>query len=356
MLQIDGNYCEGGGQIVRTALAFSALTGTSFEVDNIRKGRPEPGLKAQHLFGVKALKELCSASVDGDYLGSEKLLFVPRKIMPRTLSIDIGTAGSITLLLQSVLMPCMFAEKPTRLKITGGTDVAFSPSADYFQYVLLPCLRNFADFQFSIEKRGYYPKGGGKIDLKIKPKYVYGDSPEAFLSEIRKKIKPFDLEYAGRLELIKGVSHASADLQKAEVAERQAASAKRALDNLKCPVKIDASYSETFSTGSGITLWAVFSKNEEHYSIIGSDVLGERSKRAEAVGEEAAKKLISEISSKAAVDFHMADQLLPFMALSKGAFRASKITNHARTNIYTIEQFLGKTFTVDEEEKIIRTV
>lgn len=356
MLKIDGAYLEGGGQIARTALSFSALTGKPFEIYDIRKGRKDSGLKAQHLHGVKALKELCNASVIGDELGSSSLVFIPRKIIPRTLSVDIGTAGSITLLFQSILIPCMFAEKPVRLKITGGTDVAFSPPVDYFQNVFLPQIRNFADSEFSIMRRGYYPKGGGKVELKIKPKFSITDSFDDFLANLREKTKPLNFDSQGELALIKGISHASSDLQKNEVAERQAKAAKRALSILNCPVKIDSAYSETFSTGSGITLWAVFTKNNETSSVIGSDSLGEKSKRAELVGEEAAKNLLEEIKSKAAIDSHMADQILPFLALSKGIVKTSRITNHARTNIYTIEQFFGKRFEVDEEEKIIKVL
>ena len=145
MIELDGSYLEGGGQIVRTALALSCITQKAFEVTNIRKGRKKPGLKNQHLFCIKALEELCNAKTGHAELGSEKLRFIPGKIKPKTLSIDIGTAGSISLLLQSLFIPTIFAKSKIKIKITGGTDVSWSPQFDYLQQVIIPQLRKYAD-------------------------------------------------------------------------------------------------------------------------------------------------------------------------------------------------------------------
>src|SRR3989339_1721617 len=127
MIELDGSYGSGGGQIVRTALALSTITQKAFEVSDIRKGRSKPGLKNQHLFCIKALEELCNAKTEGAELGSTHLKYQPEKIKPQTLSIDIGTAGSITLLLQSLLIPAVFTNSKIRLKVSGGTDVIWSP-------------------------------------------------------------------------------------------------------------------------------------------------------------------------------------------------------------------------------------
>ena len=159
---------------------------------------------------------------------------------------------------------------------------------------------------------------------------------------------------------IKGVSHASRNLESARVAERQAHSAQAILGKkYNAPIKISSEYQDTLSIGSGITLWAIFSKNkddiDENNPIrLGADALGEQGKKAEIVGEEAAKNLIKEIESKAPVDRHLADQILPFMALVNGSIKTSEITNHCRTNIYAIQQFMGEVFKVDEENKIIQ--
>ena len=344
MIKLDGNYLEGGGQIVRTALALSTITGKEFEVKGIRKGRKKSGLKNQHLYCVKALQELCGAKAEGAELGSEYLHYKPGKIQGKTISIDIGTAGSITLLLQALLLPSIFADKKVRLKIKGGTDTKWSMPVDYFREILLPQLRKYADIDFKLERRGYYPKGNGKVDIKIK--------------QIEDRSKKIELLEQGYLLHIKGISHASFDLQKANVAERQSRAAKVLLKKLNVPVQIRTEYVNTDSTGSGIVLWAIFSKDKDEIDFnnpirIGADGLGERGKRAEEVGKEAAERLLEEISYRAPVDRYLADNLIPFLALFGGQIKVSNISNHTLTNIYVVEQFLGKIFSVDKENKII---
>jgi len=352
MINLNGDYLEGGGQIVRTALALSTITNQPFEVDNIRKGRTKPGLKTQHLFCIKALEQLCSAKTEGVELGSAYLKYIPQKIKPQTVSIDIGTAGSITLLLQSLLIPSILADSKVRLKITGGTDVTWSPQFDYLNNIIIPQIRKYADIETSLIKRGYYPKGGGKVDIKINPKFnveTIKEAPKISLTEQHNLIQ------------IKGISHASSDLQKAQVAERQARAAKLILNKLNCPIQIRTEYSQTLSTGSGITLWAIFSKSPDEIDTnnpirLGSDALGERGKRSEQVGKEAADKLLKEIESKAPVDSHLADNLIPFLSLFGTKIKVSKITNHTLTNIYVCEKFLGNILKVEKEESIIRKI
>src|SRR3989338_3457096 len=296
MISINGAYLEGGGQIIRTALALSTITQKPFEVYDIRKGRKEPGLKNQHLYCVKSLQDLCNAKAEGANLGSLFLKFYPDSIAAKNLTIEIGTAGSITLLLQALLPPLLFAGKSTTLSITGGTDVRWSPSFDYFNNVLLPQLQRFAKIEAKLLKRGYYPKGNGKVEIKINPKFKLNDFSgfNEFHSHLKQSTNSYNLIEQHNLIQIKGISHASQDLEKSNVAERQA---KSAADILKSkyaiPVNISSEYQNTLSTGSGITLWAVFSKNkddiDENNPIrLGSDSLGERGKSSEGVGAEAA--------------------------------------------------------------------
>ncbi|MBI2108139.1 RNA 3'-terminal phosphate cyclase [Candidatus Woesearchaeota archaeon] len=341
MIELDGSFGEGGGSLVRVALAMSAITGKAFKVDNIRKNRGQPGLKNQHLHGIKAMKELCHAEVKGDCLGSASLEFVPKGLYIRDLAIDIGTAGSITLLLQSLLPPLVFSGKRAILEIRGGTDTEWSPQFDYMKEVFVRYLENFADVDVNLERRGYYPKGNGRVKVVISPK-------NGGKMDIRKGLI---FPEQGRLERIYGISHASSGLKGADVAERQAAAASIHVEK-SCKMKPDirSGYYDADSMGSGITLCAVFSNG----NVIGADELGKRGKKSEEVGEEAALKLIREISSGAALDSHMADQALPYMALSGGIIKTSSVSNHCRTNIYTIEKFLGRTFDVDENENVIR--
>ena len=362
MIKIDGNHGEAGGQIARTALALSTITQTPFEMCDIRKGRKDSGLKSQHLYCIRSLQELCNADAEGADMGSLCLKYYPKKIVAKNLNIDIGTAGSITLLLQSLLPPSMFASKGFTLTITGGTDVRWSPSFDYFNNVFVPQLQRFAKIDAKLFKRGYYPKGNGKVEVGITPKFKLNEFTNFsdFQKNLSENSNKINLAEQHNLIQIKGISHASINLQKAKVAERQAESAQLKLKQaFNVPIKISVEYQDTLSTGSGITLWAIFSKNkddiDENNPIrLGADALLEQGKKAEYVGEEAAVNLIGEIESKAPVDMHLADQILPFMALAGNSkIRVSQITNHCRTNMYTIQKFLGEIFEVNEEEKVI---
>ena len=351
MITINGSYGEGGGAIVRTALALSTLTQQPFTVDNIRSGRKKPGLKAQHLTGIRALEQLCDAVAEDAQLGSTKLTFYPRPLKKTTLDIDIGTAGSITLLLQALLLPCCFAPKQVTLKITGGTDVLWSMPIDYLKQVLLPHLQKYAAIDVKLIKRGYYPKGGGKVEVRIKPTISRNEFTtfDMFWKEVQQQL-PLHLLEQGKVQYIKGISHAAKTLQERKVAERQAQMVQDA------DVRIE--YTDTFSPGSGITLWAVCSTGDDVDSLqpirLGADALGERGKLAEDVGKEAYDALQAVIASGAPVDSHLADNLIQWMGLVPGsAIRVQEVTSHVKTNIYVVEQFLGKLFTI--ENNIIRT-
>ncbi|MBI2143189.1 RNA 3'-terminal phosphate cyclase [Candidatus Woesearchaeota archaeon] len=387
MLTIDGSYGEGGGAILRMALALSSITFQSFEIVNIRKGRPNPGLQPQHLACVRALEEFCNASSEGAAIGSTSVKFFPGKPQSRTLSVDIGTAGSVTLLLQALLLPALFAPGKVRLKLTGGTNVSHSQPAEYFSSVFLPQIARFGSCSFSLLQRGYFPKGNGKVELDIRPDFHLGDYDT--FADLRKALSQqlqigespiahsaasgivpgISMFERGKLLKITGVSHASSDLKSAEVAERQAHSAKISVSqqlqkqNIACPILIQAEYSNSLSTGSGISLFAHFAaagKDEPGQTspvILGSDSLGERGKMAEVVGQEAASALAKEISSGACVDRYLADQLIPFMAITgNGKIITSEITNHCLTNIFVVERFLGKIFEADNEKKIVKSL
>jgi len=356
MLELDGSHGEGGGAILRQALALSMLTGKAFKIVNIRKGRCNPGLAAQHLACVEAAMNLCNAEVVGRYAGSTEVQFTPGKFKGGHHNINIGTAGSITLLLQSLILPSIFCGKKVSFHIKGGTDVKWSQPFDYFNSVFLPQTRRYADIEANLFKRGYYPKGGGEIKIVINGKYNSPTKAPAILLLEQKKLLQ-----------IRGISHASADLENAKVAERQSSSAKLYLEKLNAPFSFNHQYYNSMSTGSGITLWAVFGDEEidlKNPVVLGADGLGDRGKKtasdklagsenqgflkAEDVGKEAAEILLKEINSGAAVDKHLADQLIPFMALSGGIIKTSEVTEHVKSNIYVAEKFLDAKFTIKE--------
>lgn len=316
MIEIDGSFGEGGGQILRTAVALSCVTGKAVRIGNIRANRPKPGLAAQHLKGIEAAKMISNAEVEGLRLGSTEIIFRPGKVRGGNFRIDIGTAGSVTLIFQTVLLPLLFADRDSTITVTGGTDVAWAPPVDYFKNVTLRALREMgAECEFEVLKRGYYPKGGGMVRLTVKPSEMRGT--------IFEKVD----------EIVRGVSHCQ-NLP-GHVAERQANSAREFLEEREIKTEIKTEVLKGLSTGSGIVLWSGYK---------GGSALGEKGKRAEIVGLEAAESLYRELMSDAAFDAHLADQVMPFAAMARGRteYTTSEITMHQRSNAYVINSFLGE--------------
>lgn len=351
MISLDGSFGEGGGQIVRTALGLSCLTGKPFEVFGIRKGRCDPGLKMQHLNCITALQKVSGAIVKGASLGSTSIAFAPKEWKPHSLDIDLETAGSITLFLQAVLLPFLLGKKRVTIAVTGGTDVAWSMPIDYFKHVLVPQLVKWADVDVTVLKRGYYPKGGGRVEVRVKPRFII---------DSKHKAPRLELLSQGKLVHIRGVSHASQDLEQARVADRQAKAASFVLQQLGEPVNILPEYSGTLCTGSGITVWGIFGEQGTidlaNPIRIGADCLGEKGKKAEDVGIEAAERLRNEISYNAPVDEFLADNLVPLLALFGGKAKVSKVTNHLLTNVYVVEKFLGEGIVkVDRESRMMES-
>jgi RNA 3'-phosphate cyclase len=378
MIVLDGTLGEGGGQIVRTALALSTLTQEPFRVTDIRAGRPEPGLKMQHVHAIKALQTLTTAQADGAELGSQELLFIPKPLKGKSIAVDIETAGSATLLLQAVLLPCCFADKAMTVEITGGTDVAWSMPIDYLREVLVPHLRRWADIDVTLVKRGYYPAGGGNVKVRIKQRTHRNDfaTTADFLKELAAQGPKLLLESQGHLSHIKGIAHASKSLEDQRVAARMTIEAQRALiAQFKCPVQIRTEYAETrspgagntsksgeplpASAGAGITLWAVCTQKQSDIDvanpiILGADALSEQGVPAEQVAKNAAQRLTEAIRSGAAADKYLADNLVPWMGLFPGsALRASAITPHTLTNIDVVKNFLPVEFF--QEKNVLRS-
>ena len=331
MLEIDGDYLEGGGQILRTAIALSAITKTPIKVINIRAKRPSPGLKSQHLIGIKAAAELCNAKLTGATMGSTEVTFEPGKIKTGGFKFDVGTAGAITLVLQTLVPIAAFAPGKVRLEITGGTNVAWSPPIEYFQNLFCDYVEKFGLLVTSnVEKHGFYPEGGGIVKVEINP---------------IKNSKPIFLTSRGKLFDIKVWSIASLNLAKAEVADRQIEGFEKALLISDAKVKGFADYVKSDSAGSSIYAHALFENCK-----LGVSSLGEEHKPAEKVGEEAARDLLREVNSGACVDKHMADQLIPFLGLFGGSFITSEITDHTKTNIWVTEQFVKRKFKIEDNK------
>ncbi|MBI2665467.1 RNA 3'-terminal phosphate cyclase [Candidatus Woesearchaeota archaeon] len=354
MIELDGAYGEGGGALARTALALSALTGKEFKIINIRANRPEPGLKAQHVQSIEALKKICQAKTNEINIGSTELVFQPGKIKAGKYGIDIGTAGSISLLLQALILPSMFASNKMTLEISGGTCGKWQASVDYLQNVLLPDVQRFVEkIELKVWKRGYYPKGGGKISIEISPRFKIKDhNISSLYEELQFRVPKIILTTQGQLEQIRGIINISAELQEKEVGERIKKSAENSLRKLNVPINIRTDYSKTESIGGEVVLWALFSKegkmDPDNPVILGSDALVEKGRTSEDIGKEAAEKLKEAISEGSPVDKHLADQLIPFMALLPGSeITVQEINKHTLTNIYVAEKFLPVGFKVE---------
>lgn len=327
MIQIDGSKQEGGGAILRMATALSAITHQPCKVFNIRKGRKRPGLRPQHLLGLRALADLCNAELNGDQINSQQIEFKPGIIRAKPITIKIKTAGSITLALQGLIPVAIEASQPVEITFNGGaTDTFFSPTLDHFRYVFLKILEKMnTQIKIDIIKRGYYPEGGAKLKAKIAA-----------------ELKPIKLSHRGKLQNIVAISGAAEQLKNKKVAERQLAGVREVLGKVKLPVEEKVEYYQTQCPGSQICLIANFEN-----TVIGTDNLGKLGKPAEKVGREAALELLNEQKSEACLDKHMADQILPYMALAGASeVTVSEITSHCKTNIWIIEKFLKGEFKI----------
>ncbi len=335
MIEIDGSYGEGGGQILRTTLALSTVLGREVRIVKIRAGRPRPGLMAQHLTGVNATAALCDADVEGARMGSEELVFKPRKLKAGRFLFEVGTAGSVTLVLQALMPVLAFAPGRVNLEITGGTDVRWSPPVDYLPLVELPILEKYGYHgKLELVRRGHFPKGRGYIKFTSEPVRGF------------KTIKGLE---PGRVTRTFGISHISG--LPSHVAVRQAESAKKVIAGEGFPEPdmrtIGANPLSRDDIGTGIVVGA----ETENGALLGGDSLGDRGLPAEKVGMDAAFRLVEDLRTGAFFDRHMADIIVPYAALAEGKSEASvaRVTGHVQTNVKVAEWIAGVSFILEGE-------
>jgi len=305
-------------------------------VTKIRANRPNPGLQRQHITGIKTAAALTHSEVRGLKVGSDSFEFEPRRLEGGNYRFDVGTAGSISLVIQTILPIALWARESTRIELTGGTDVKWSPPIDYLRFVYIPVLNRFLDARISIsvQQRGHYPKGGGRIALEVCPL-------ETTDYEIQ-------MEIAGAPGRINGISHCVR--LPPHVTKRQAQSCSRYLKEHRLEVgeiKIETypkSQDTHLGPGSGIVVWVITDQG----AVLGGDSIGERGKSAEKVGIEAARNLHSAIESGASADRFLGDMLIPFMVLSSknSIISVSEITSHLLTNIEIAKRFVHREFKV----------
>ena len=327
MIKIDGAYGEGGGQLLRYAAALAAATGKKIEVFNIRARRPNPGLRPQHLTSLRILKMLFGGSIEGLDIGSKRVVIDLGGPKSGDLSYNIGTAGSISLVIQSIVPALILADSPSNILLIGGTDVRWSPTIDYMTYVYRSIVSLFdAELSINVLRRGYYPKGGGKVKIEILPTSSLHSISLGFRSGINSI-------------LIKSV----VSLLPRHILDRQVASA---LDTLKKSMelpKYDVDkhlLSRDKAAGLGTSMLVAAKHRDNIYS--GGDSIGGKGKPAEKVGEEAAINFIKWYFSEAVFDIHAGDMVIPFAALSgfRSYFTVPEITNHINSALYIVKKIL----------------
>jgi len=340
MLEVDGSQKSGSGTILRLSIALAAILQEPLHIFNIRQKRTQPGLRPQHLEAVLTAAKLCHAEIKGATLGSRELWLTPSEIEGGELRAVIGTAGSIPMLLLTILPICAYARKPVHLHvIKGGTDVRNAPTCNYLKHVLLPLLTRMGlKASLSIRRYGYYPKGMGEVVLEVDP---------------CQKLKPMKLKDFGNLRTISGVSVCTF-LADRRVAERQAIAASERIKSagLNADIEIVNDTSNPIQKGSSLVLWA----ETDAGALLGGDSIGELGKPSEKVGRDAADNLLKELESKATVDSHLADMLVPYVALAQGnsVYLSRLVTEHLDTNIWLAEQILGVRFRLSKVGSLYR--
>lgn len=332
LVRIDGSQGEGGGQILRTAISLSAITGRSVEVIGIRAKRQNPGLRPQHLTSIKVVGDLFHAKIENLQVGAEWVRFAPSgRFEGGSLKVDVGTAGSIPMILMTVVPAVSLSGNNLEIELVGGTDVKASPTIDYVRHVVADAYRNIGiKFSADVLKRGYYPKGGGIVKADIE-----------------------SCKAPGTIELLNGrdvepkITSVCSQLPR-HVAERQTTSALLALEKkgIRCS-NYTASLETSFSPGSSILIYS----SSDFGPFIGGDSIGELGKRAEAVGAEAAERYLESSLAQMPVDAFLADMLVLPLALAKGRskYRIARVTEHLRTNLQVASQIVGCKYGIEQQ-------
>ena len=331
-LEIDGSVGEGGGQTIRIATSFSIIFNQPIHVINVRGGRAVPGLRPQHAATLNLLKDICGGTLDGGTVGSTEFAFTPgslKSVSPTPL--DLGTAGSMTLVLQALVPAVALSRASLDLELIGGTDVPWSPTCDYITEVLGHCLQRMGiTFNLEVFRRGYYPKGGGQVKVSIEP--CEEVLPLQLTSRRRERTPPISIiSRAGSLPR--------------HVAERQASAASSMLARNGLRTRATTIQSEeSYSPGSSILISCV---DDSFYG--GSDALGARGKPAERVGAEAATTFVKTYASPACVDANLADMVAPLLCMAGGPSNlvTSHATGHLRTSLHVATRFAKADYHVE---------
>jgi RNA 3'-terminal phosphate cyclase (ATP) len=329
---IDGGAKSGSGTIVRYSVALASLLGREIRIENIRAGRDKPGLRAQHLKVVQACQEMCHGVVENAVVGFREITYRPsERFNGGEYSWDIGTAGSTTMMAQTLLPLACFARKPSKFRLEGGLFQDFAPSAYHMKFVLLPLLERMGlRAELDIIRPGYVPRGGGIMEIRVEP---------------AGKLKPLNLIEQGEILSIKGVALASR-LREKRVSQRMAAECRKVLSSYGYRAEIEEIEDDSsLQEGAALAIYAGTSLGGR----IGSDRAGRRGRSSESIGRCVAERFVEDVKTDAAVDRYIADQLIIYAGLAEGvtSYSVPRITEHVETNLWLIEEFLGAKTTIN---------
>ncbi|MCX5834125.1 MAG: RNA 3'-terminal phosphate cyclase [Deltaproteobacteria bacterium] len=326
MIEIDGSVHSGSGTLLRYAVSLATLIGKPIHMKRIRAKRQKPGLRPQHLQALRACATFSGGGLEGDRVGSQEIHYAPgSNLRGGDFKLDIGTAGSTTMLAFTLLPLALHAENTCRFSLTGGLFQDFAPSAFHMQKVLIPLLRRMgAEIRMEIKRPGYVPKGGGEIFLQVKPR--------------REPLEPLRMPEQGSLKRISGVS-LSSHLEREKVSERMAGRCRELLEELGLEAEFEILRdSEAHQKGAALMLLA----ETDRGCLIGADRAGKPGRRSEIIAEFVVRSLFEDLSTGATVDRHLADQIILFAALADGGstYRIPFLTDHIRSNLWLVEKIL----------------
>ncbi len=325
MIHIDGSAKSGSGTIVRYSVALASLLGEELHITNIRARRDKPGLRPQHLASVKAGAEMCGAQMTGAVMDSMELIYKPgHRVKGGHYQWDIGTAGSTTLLVMSLLPMAVFAEEETVLRVSGGLFQDFAPSAHHMQYVLLPTLAKMGIMvTLELIRPGYVPRGGGIIQVDIK--------------SAGQEIKPLVRLEQGKVNSIRGIA-LSSHLKEPRVSQRMADECQKALAKKSYRARIETLWDESsLQAGASLAIWA----ETDSGCLLGADQAGARGRSSESIGRHVARTLLEDLAAGATVDRYLADQMIIYGALAQGTteYIIPSFTEHVDANLWLVEKF-----------------
>lgn len=338
MIVIDGSHGEGGGQVLRSALTLAVLTGQHTRIERIRAGRSKPGLRPQHLTAVRAAAAVCQARTEGDRLGSQMLTFAPGgPPQPGDYRFDVaeaapgGSAGSVSLVLQTVLLPLGLTRAPCHLTLRGGTHAPWAPPVPYLEHVFAPRLEEMGiQLRIELDRWGFYPAGGGEVSA-----HVVGQ---------KEAVSAIQLIDRGDLQRVWGT--AAVTNLPSHIPQRMAARARNVLEEAGLDAHIEAKRLRGAGPGAGIFLFAQYANVTAGFAAHGRKGLP-----SERVAEEVCRRLLDHHRSGAPADPHLADQLVLPMALADGDSQVatSQISQHLLTNVWVVRQFLSRELVIGGE-------